>query len=741
MADVLIPVAILALVYGALAFGAWRRPLLGRLAMREAVRRPGQSLLLIAGMMFGVAAILGMQGIGDTFARLTTDQVNANWGRVDITVTKGGQPFSQDVAKLLAADPQVANGAAGVQGGYQLVGSAVDVDQGLSTSPVQVTGFDTTQPGFYKFSLNDGTTADGATLQNGQAIITSTLAARLDARRGDRIQLDVLIGGHDQRMVAAVAGITKQGAFGVIGTNPGIFVPLSDIQQLAGAETINIVRISAGGNGQAEVDHARALGPAVERIAASISGAAALRVDQVKAEDLDSIAQSNSAIRPVFLALSLFVVIAATALVVNLSLALSEERRPRLAVLRALGLTRGGLILVALIEGGTYSLAAGLVGILPGLAYTFFVDARPLPGEVGSSLGIKTGAEALTISAGSIAISVCIGTLITLLTILFVSIRTSKMAISAAVRDLPEPPRPGRRSWFGTAWPIAVGLGGAAAAIPDNTALRLAGGAALIIAASRLTPARVSERARTSLTGGGLIAWNVIVLGSSDAGTATGAAILPNLVALVLCVFGASLLVSANMRILETVSGAFSARLAAVLRPPLAYLSRRPARSGLATGTFALILAALAWFAVSIPTIEGGGDLTGGYDVRVTTLGTSSVTLPADLQSQVAHKETLSTLAYVGQINPSARGGIANGWHSGFVYLYPLTDEQLAQPPARLVTRDPHYSSDEAVWQAVRADLTLVVAGGSGSASIGTIEFVGPSGVHRLRVIGDVWPP
>ena len=36
-------VLLFALTYGAVAFYAWRRPLLGKLALREAVRRPGQT--------------------------------------------------------------------------------------------------------------------------------------------------------------------------------------------------------------------------------------------------------------------------------------------------------------------------------------------------------------------------------------------------------------------------------------------------------------------------------------------------------------------------------------------------------------------------------------------------------------------------------------------------------------------------------------------------------------------------
>ncbi|TMD46041.1 MAG: ABC transporter permease [Chloroflexi bacterium] len=59
-------------------------------------------------------------------------------------------------------------------------------------------------------------------------------------------------------------------------------------------------------------------------------------------------------------AFGVIVALAATAMVANLAVLLAEERRPRLAVLRALGLTRGGLIQLSVTEGALYSLAGAL---------------------------------------------------------------------------------------------------------------------------------------------------------------------------------------------------------------------------------------------------------------------------------------------------------------------------------------------------------------------------------------------
>src|SRR5215472_12758190 len=121
-----------ALAYIALAVVALRRPLLARLAFREAVRRPWQSAIVVGGLMIGTGAILGPQvwldSIGDSLAAAAY----RSWGHVDLTVSGGGRYFSPEVASGLAADGSLRPSIAGVQGGLELVGSALDLDRGLA---------------------------------------------------------------------------------------------------------------------------------------------------------------------------------------------------------------------------------------------------------------------------------------------------------------------------------------------------------------------------------------------------------------------------------------------------------------------------------------------------------------------------------------------------------------------------------------------------------------------------------
>src|SRR4029077_15593856 len=516
-----------------------------------------------------------------------------------------------------------------------------------------------------------------------------------------------------------VAGVAELAGSGGDGLRPGVFVPMTAFQAFGIVDSINVVRISAPGDGQAEVDNAHRLAPAVAA-AVSRMDVAGMSIREVKRDDLAFVNEGNILGRVFTGTLSLIVVLAATALVVNLVLALAEERRPRLAVLRAIGLTRTGLITVSMLEGAVYALAAGVLGVIPGVAYAYFVDNRPLPQGVLD----QTGGHIFTITAATIAISVCVGVLITLLTILLASLRTSRMAISSAIRDLPEPSPPGKRSWLGIVGPAALAVLAVAAWLPGDLTLRMLGGAARVVAVSMLLKRRVSERARATAGGLVLVLWAVGAVVTASLREALRNDPLPTLVGLVLIVFGSATMLSAHLRLLERALRLGSNNLATSLRPSLAYLTRRPVRSGLATGTCALVLSILVFVDVLLPTGELAADAaTGGYDVRVTALGAAAFVVPSDLASQVSRIATIETRAYLGPMQSDTSG--PSGWHSAFVQFYPLTDAQLATPPVKLVTRDPRYSSDAAAWQAVKADPHLVVAaqGNNGSNQLGRVWF------------------
>jgi hypothetical protein len=99
-------IGLFVLAYAALAVIAIRRPLLARLALREAVRRPGQSAVVVLGLMIGTVTIFSSQVLGDSFLESQTQAAYLAWGRVDLVAANGGKFFDPALASALAADPR-----------------------------------------------------------------------------------------------------------------------------------------------------------------------------------------------------------------------------------------------------------------------------------------------------------------------------------------------------------------------------------------------------------------------------------------------------------------------------------------------------------------------------------------------------------------------------------------------------------------------------------------------------------
>ncbi len=344
--------------YATIALIAWRRPLLGRLALREAVRRPAQSTLLVAGLMTGSAAILAMSLIVDSSVNLDLLTAELGWGHVDLQVTKGGGFFSRSVADNLASDPAVRSRLNGIQAGADLLAGVTDVDRNMVSSMVRIVGYEpASQVAFGEFTLLNGRQTTGADLGPGGVLVSKFAVDALDAHQGDLLRITSAGGAVDVH----VGGILQAKGAGLFGGGPGIlaivYAPLASLAPVVPDGMINVVRLSAGGEGQAEIDRAHRAVPSVE--AALGRSSEPLVVQEVKANDLKVAGEGPNAGRPFLTSFAVIILAAGTLLVVNLMFALSEERRPRLAVLRALGLPRSGQVMLSLLEGSLYALAAG----------------------------------------------------------------------------------------------------------------------------------------------------------------------------------------------------------------------------------------------------------------------------------------------------------------------------------------------------------------------------------------------
>jgi len=732
-------IGLFVLTYGALAVIALRRPLLARLAYREAVRRPLQSALVVLGLMIGSVSIVALQGSTDSQIASGVETAYVAWGRVDVTVDSNGSFFAPDVAPRLASDSRLAGSLAAAQNGLALVASVGDLDQRLGKPAVSVVGFDpATQLAFGAYTLEDGTKTYGQDLAPGSVLISRRLADALGAHKGDRLQLSF---GSNQPGVGGevtVAGVALEQGPGGAGLRLALFAPLATARKLIGTDQVNIIRIAANGDGQAELNNATAL---AAELRSTLSDGLVVRTG--KADELAAATASNN--RGFTVVLSLVIVLASTALVVNLMLGLAEERRPRLALVRALGLTRTGLVQLALLEGAFYSLAAALVGAVPGFVLAWLVTlnfANAMKDASGGALNSQDLILRFAPLPATVLASIAAATLITLLTLFVTSLRTAGLSISSAIKNLPPPSGERRRPRWQTWALVLIGIGGVVALVAaTNHAIRYGGGVAVIGVAVGLAGGLVSDRARANILGIALAVWSVAFAFSSvsGAGFSTDGAMVIFSTAFGV-VFGLCILVTANMRLLETLAAALglSGRVRATLRPPLAYLSRRPVRSGLGIGAFAVVLGMLAFYYSLSATLQPNYNRdTAGYDVAAFSSDLPSITVPADQQSQVTQQTLVTTRTYFGPLRYQ-QANVLNGWSPTYVALYELTNAEISDPPVRLTQRDARFKSDAEVFAAMRDDPSLVLANNFYQPT--AISLVGQGGPVTFHVVGE-WTP
>src|SRR5205823_14385374 len=407
------------------------------------------------------------------------------------------------------------------------------------------------------------------------------------------------------------------------------------------------------------------------------------KVLEAKREDVDLLIKRAESDRSIFTGLSLFVALTGSALVVNLGLALAEERRPRHAVLRALGLSRTGMVTLSVLEGALYGLVAAAVALAPGSIFVLGL-ARLLQGGsllYAGPLAAPPGPTLYPITFGSMAFSIAIGTLIVLVTLFGTSIRSSRMQISSAIKNLPEPARRRKRSIWGTALLGTLGLGSIAALVTGNLSIRLVGGVGLVILAAALVGSRIAERLRSTLAGAALTVWAAAAVGSIALGSWD--TLVLALSALV-SVFGLSLIVASNLRVLEIPAGWLKGGARVTMRPSLAYLTRRPLRVGLGTGAFALVLALMTIFALIIPTfLEQARSSVGEYDIRVVAPTTPGLSIPDSVQPEISRQVVMPTRPYRGE---TTNAGVTR--KDQYVPLYSLSRTELAAEPFRLSNRE-----------------------------------------------------
>jgi putative ABC transport system permease protein len=418
---------------------------------------------------------------------------------------------------------------------------------------------------------------------------------------------------------------------GAATADAALLVPLSMGQELFDAPgQVRAVLVSNRGDdfGGAE------LSGEVEALLQPVAAELDLEVQTVKQDAIEAADEAGATFVAFFTTFGTFAIAAGFLLIFLVFVMLAAERRGELGIARAVGTRRGHLVQMFTFEGAAYDLAAAAVGALLGAVIAFgmvFVLAAAFGGaDADEGFQIE-----FAVTPTSLVVAFAMGLLLTLAVVAFSAWRVSRMTISTAIRNLPEPPTMKRSRRLALAL-VGVGIGAAfiALALVSQTFTPLSLGVSVVLMSlvPLLRLAGVPERIAFTACGLAvlgflLLPWRVIesVFGdlSMDFTTWIVSGLLIVVATVWIIVFNADLLLGGVMRVLGRFKG-----LAPVLRMSIAYPLSARFRTGTTLAMFTLVVFTLVTgmasngsFVRAINVDEYGG----GFQVRAGTVGAGAI--------------------------------------------------------------------------------------------------------------------
>lgn len=181
-----LPLLLVALALGGAVYQMARRPMLRRLALRDALRRRSETLLVIAGSLLGTAIITGSFVVGDTLDSSIRATARTQLGPIDEGIAVPDAQRAAEIASEIERldDPRI-------DGVLSMLRAAASIsvergDDTLAEPSAQLVEVDFTAA--RTFGGDPGATGiSGATPASGEVAITEDLAETLEASEGDEV--------------------------------------------------------------------------------------------------------------------------------------------------------------------------------------------------------------------------------------------------------------------------------------------------------------------------------------------------------------------------------------------------------------------------------------------------------------------------------------------------------------------------------------------------------------------------
>lgn len=707
------------------AYIALRRPFLRRLALRDATRRPGETMLVIAGSLLGTALITGSFIVGDTLDSSIRASATTQLGPVDEVVVTTDFEQAASVARSIASiDDDRIDGVLSMTRAPATL--ATTRDEPVAEPEAQLVEVDFEDARAFGGDPQ-ATGISGPTPGEGEVAIAQDLADTLEIAEGDRVA-GYLYG---EKLELEVTSILPR--LGVAGywrgfeqTSPNAFVAPGTFESLAGelptqaAPPETSILISNRGG----VEDGAALTGAVTTLVEEKVEDGGLRVEPVKEDLLDDAEVQGDEFSQLFIAIGSFAIVAGVLLLVNIFVMLAEERKSQLGMLRAVGMRRLDLVRSFIIEGGLYASVASIIGAVLGIGVGWAIVSLAAPifsGAGDFGLTLRFAAEPPSIIGG-----LCIGFLIALLTVVFTSVRISRINIIAAIRDLQEMKLAKARKRTVFAGILAAALGGAlfSAGLSSGSAwfAAIVGVPLIVFGLMPLLGRVIGPRPASLFAASVSLAWGIFGNTLMDGRFYENGDIFAFVVSGVLLVFSAVILLSQS----HETFGSTLHRIAAKrlpLRLGLAYPLARKFRTGLTLGMYSLVIFTMVFLSSMSSSFNGQvvnftDKERGGFDLIVNASGSNPPT--------TEQLESVDGVASVAPLFPGEAlfqpDGYAEpeGW-----FLAGASRAFVDGGPPALEERGEEFTTNADVWDELMSDPNSIIisnfflqSGGGPPASI-----------------------
>jgi len=267
-------------------------------------------------------------------------------------------------------------------------------------------------------------------LRDGEIVLDKAAADKLGAQAGDTVRVVVAGRPQDLRVRAVVLAASPSTQF------PVAFVSLSQMQALYHLPgQISTINLALQGDLPARLAAGTALAPQLRRLLGP-----GFQVDEARQSALTGADQIGNIFTSIFVGTSLFSIAAGVLLIFLVFAMLAAERKSEMGMARAVGTQRGHLTQMFIFEGLAYDLGAAAVGTALGVLVGF-----AMVGVISGLLGNYGFQLVPHMELRSIVVAYCLGMLVTFFTVAISAARVSRLNIVAAIRDLPDAPRPEQR--------------------------------------------------------------------------------------------------------------------------------------------------------------------------------------------------------------------------------------------------------------------------------------------------------